>query len=314
MEKLKQIIDGGESITVEFKQSKGKLNKDVFETVCTFLNRNGGHLFLGVRDDGEIIGIKDEEIEKIKKEFVTSLNNSNKISPTAYISITGVEIKGKNVLYAYIPESSQVHKCSGKIYDRNEDGDFNISENTTLLSNMYIRKQSTYIENKIFPYAKLEDLRTDLISRIRQMASNQRDNHPWISMDDINLLKSAGLYLLDPQTGTEGITLAGILLFGKDELIRAALPHHRTDAILRKVDIDRYDDRDDIRTNLIESRDRLMAFISKHLNDKFYLEGDIRISLRNKIFREAVSNMLIHREFSNPYPAKIIIEKHRVYI
>lgn len=146
------------------------------------------------------------------------------------------------------------------------------------------------------------------------MASNQRDNHPWISMDDINLLKSAGLYLLDPQTGTEGITLAGILLFGKDELIRAALPHHRTDAILRKVDIDRYDDRDDIRTNLIESRDRLMAFISKHLNDKFYLEGDIRISLRNKIFREAVSNMLIHREFSNPYPAKIIIEKHRVYI
>lgn len=314
MEKLKQIIDGGESITVEFKQSKGKLNKDVFETVCAFLNRNGGHLFLGVRDDGEIIGIKDEEIEKIKKEFVTSLNNSNKISPTAYISITGVEIKGKNVLYAYIPESSQVHKCSGKIYDRNEDGDFNISENTTLLSNMYIRKQSTYIENKIFPYAKIEDLRTDLISRIRQMASNQRDNHPWISMDDINLLKSAGLYLLDPQTGTEGITLAGILLFGKDELIRAALPHHRTDAILRKVDIDRYDDRDDIRTNLIESRDRLMAFISKHLNDKFYLEGDIRISLRNKIFREAVSNMLIHREFSNPYPAKIIIEKHRVYI
>ena len=76
MEKLKQIIDGGESITVEFKQSKGKLNKDVFETVCAFLNRNGGHLFLGVRDDGEIIGIKDEEIEKIKKEFVTSLNNS----------------------------------------------------------------------------------------------------------------------------------------------------------------------------------------------------------------------------------------------
>ena len=78
MEKLKQIIDGGESITVEFKQSKGKLNKDVFETVCAFLNRNGGHLFLGVRDDGEIIGIKDEEIEKIKKELETMLKNERK--------------------------------------------------------------------------------------------------------------------------------------------------------------------------------------------------------------------------------------------
>ena len=79
MEKLKQIIDGGESITVEFKQSKGKLNKDVFETVCAFLNRNGGHLFLGVRDDGEIIGIKDEEIEKIKKEIEENINKKYKI-------------------------------------------------------------------------------------------------------------------------------------------------------------------------------------------------------------------------------------------
>ena len=36
MEKLKQIIDGGESITVEFKQSKGKLNKDVLKQFVHF--------------------------------------------------------------------------------------------------------------------------------------------------------------------------------------------------------------------------------------------------------------------------------------
>ena len=52
IERLKEIISGGESITVEFKQSKAKLNKDVFESVCAFLNRNGGHLFLGVEDRG----------------------------------------------------------------------------------------------------------------------------------------------------------------------------------------------------------------------------------------------------------------------
>ncbi len=38
--------------------------------------------------------------------------------------------------------------------------------------------------------------------------------------------------------------------------------------------------RDDIRTNLIESYDRLMAFVEKHLLDKFYLEKDQRISIR----------------------------------
>ena len=99
-----------------------------------------------------------------------------------------------------------------------------------------------------------------------------------------------------------------------DILKQAALPHHRTDAILRRENLDRYDDRDDIRVNLIHSYERLMRFVSKHLNDKFYLEGDQRISLRDKIFREAISNLLIHREFASPFPAKLIIENDRVYI
>lgn len=41
------------------------------------------------------------------------------------------------------------------------------------------------------------------------------------------------------------------------------------------------------------------------LNDSFYLEGDIRISLRDKIFREAVANSLIYREYSSAYVAKM---------
>ena len=78
------------------------------------------------------------------------------------------------------------------------------------------------------------------------MAANERSNHPWKSMNDLELLKSAGLFLKDPQSGKEGITLGGILIFGNEELIHAALPHYRTDAILRRINLDRYDDRDDI--------------------------------------------------------------------
>ena len=87
----------------------------------------------------------------------------------------------------------------------------------------------------------------------------------------------------------------------------------KTDAILRKINLDRYDDRDDIRTNLIESYDSLMAFVNKHLPDTFYLEGDIRISIRDKIFREVISNILIHRDYGNPYPAKFVIGKDKIY-
>jgi len=71
-EKLREIISAGESLTVEFKQSRNKLNRDVFETVCAFLNRNGGHLFLGVDDQGGIVGIEPAAIEKLKMDFVTA--------------------------------------------------------------------------------------------------------------------------------------------------------------------------------------------------------------------------------------------------
>ena len=125
-------------------------------------------------------------------------------------------------------------------------------------------------------------------------------------------VKKCILYEKDLQTGKVGINLAGILLFGKDEVIASALSYYRTDAILRVKDIDRYDDRDDIKTNLLESYERLVSFIAKHLNDKFYLENNQRINVRDIIARELCVNLLIHREYSNPLPARLIITKDAI--
>ncbi len=55
-----------------------------------------------------------------------------------------------------------------------------------------------------------------------------------------------------------------------------------------------------------------MNFVAKHLPDTFYLEGDQRISLREKIFREIIANMLIHREYTNAFPSSLIIYQDRV--
>ena len=86
-------------------------------------------------------------------------------------------------------------------------------------------------------------------------------------MTDEEMLRSLDFLKIDLKTGQEGLTLGAILLFGKDSTILSALPQYRTDAIYRVKNLDRYDDRDDIRTNLIESYDRLMDFVDKHLND-----------------------------------------------
>ena len=310
---LDQMIKNGECITVEFKKAKKVLPSNLFESVCAMLNRNGGHIFLGIDDDGTKVGVYKDYIKQMKKDFANQCNNPEKLFPTAHLDIKEYLYEEKHILYIYVYESSDVHKTCNKIFDRSEDGDFDITSNTNLISNLYIRKSSTYIENKIYPFATMNDLRGDLIEKARIMASNRTANHPWLKMNDIDMLRSASLYERNLQTGEEGFNLACILLFGKDDVIASALSYYRTDAILKIKDLERYDDRDDIKTNLLESYERLTNFIKKHLNDKFYIEGDQRINVRDVIARELCANLLIHREYSNPYPAKLIISKNDIY-
>ncbi|MDZ7758678.1 MAG: hypothetical protein U5L00_00250 [Desulfovermiculus sp.] len=61
---------------------------------------------------------------QIKKDFVTTINNPQKIHPPAYLSVDEVQVQDQTILHIYVPESSQVHRCNGRIYDRNEDGDW----------------------------------------------------------------------------------------------------------------------------------------------------------------------------------------------
>ena len=146
------------------------------------------------------------------------------------------------------------------------------------------------------------------------MAISRNKNHVWGNMSNEELLRSANLILTDPETKREGITLAAILLFGKDNSIMSVLPQHKTDAIFRVENKDRYDDRDVVITNLIDSYDRLIEFGQKHLNDLFVLDGIVNVNARDRILREIVSNTLAHRDFSSGFPAKMIIDDEKITV
>ena len=132
-------------------------------------------------------------------------------------------------------------------------------------------------------------------------------------MSDAELLQSAGLISEDAETGKRGYNLAAIMLLGRDDVIFTTNTVYRTDALLRKVNVDRYDDREIVQTNLIDSYDQLMQFARKHLLDKFHLEDDSRVSLRSIITREMLVNTLMHREFTSSHYARFVIEKNRMY-
>ena len=312
-ETISEILRKGEGLTVEFKSCTNGLNNSVFETVSSFSNRYGGYILLGVGDDGKVLGVNRNSVQSMKGNFVNMLNNPNKINPSLYLELSELEIDGKTILWVYVPVSSDVVFCSGRIYDRVGESDQDITGSVNRIANLYNRKSSRFSEREIFPYVREEHLRLDLIPVVKQLASLKRDNHPWIKMSPMELFRSSGLYEENLATGQKGFNLAAILLFGKDEVIRSCLPAYGTDAIFRDRNQDRYDDRLIVETNLIESYDLLMDFTRKHTDDRFYVENGLSIGVRDMIAREVISNLLVHREYSSSFPAKLIIDRNRLY-
>lgn len=85
---IQKLISNGEGIAVEFKTAHSKLNKDVYDSICAFLNREGGDLLLGVNDKSEVVGVDETCVQKIMDEIITQCNNPQKINPRVRLTQT----------------------------------------------------------------------------------------------------------------------------------------------------------------------------------------------------------------------------------
>ena len=311
-ERLRNLILQGEGITVEFKECKNKISSSVYETVCAFANRYGGHIILGVDNKGKITGVDPSSVEDMQKDFVNTLNNPQKISPPMYLTLEEFKLDGKTLLYVYAPASSQVEWCVNRIFDRNKDADIDVSS-TEMATTLIQLKSNKYSERELFPFVTENELRLDLMPRIRNSAALRNPRHPWSNMGEMEILKSSGLYEKDWKTGNFGFNLAAILLLGKDEVIHSCAPGYVTDALVKIDNTNRYDDRLSVRTNLIESYDLLIDYIEKRTLNRFFMIGAQNVNVMSHIAREIVSNTLAHREYSRAVPSRIIIEKDRIY-
>lgn len=275
------------------------------------LNSEGGDILLGANDFGSILGVEANQVDKMIKDLVSLSNNSTKISPTFILFPRKYEINQKWIIHVQVPASSQVHKTSQIIFNRSGDGDFRVSE-APQIAEIFNRKRTHYTENTVYPLLRFEDFNAALFPKIRNLIRSNNPDHPWLALDDRQFLETAGLWRRDFLNGQEGYTLAAALLLGKDEVITQILPHYKIDALVRIHDLNRYDDRIYIQTNLVEAYEQLMNFVEKHLPDKFFLQRDQRISLRTAIFREVVANIIVHREYTNARPCTFVIGKSHV--
>lgn len=243
---IQQLIEKGEGISVEFKKAENKLPETLFETICAFLNRNGGVILLGIDDDKSLIGIDPDKAEMMCKSIANLSNNPQKLFPSFLLESQIVDYQDKLLIHVFVPESSQVHTCNGKVFDRSADGDFEL-RTSEQIKNLYSRKNAFYSENTIYPFLFETDFVPGLLERARKLIKINRPDHPWNELSDDEFFRTAGLFRRDLATGSEGFTMAALLLFGKDEVIQSAIPHYKIDALVRRVDIARYDDHENIR-------------------------------------------------------------------
>ena len=300
------ILHAGESSTVEFKRCGGNPEHDTYETICSFANHAGGSIFLGVKDDGTVLGVPNKSALSIERNIANVTGQPQSFSPTLFVETERFQYEGKIVIRIWVPPTSSVFRYKGQIWDRVADADRRI-DGEMQITQMYIRKQNIFTEQRIYPGLSIDDLDLNLIARIRAMAERKTPDHPWGGMDDQTLLRSARLYARDYGSKAEGLTLAAGLLLGKDEVIADLLPAYKTDAVMRRENLNRYDDRLIVRTNLIDAYSQLSAFMRKSLPDRYHAENGAAVSARDWIIRELVSNILVHREYSSPVPAQITI-------
>jgi ATP-dependent DNA helicase RecG len=311
---LHKILAQGEGLRIEYKEAQNGVPDSLYDTVASFLNREGGVILLGIRDDATVLGLIDQNLMQLKQDVVTALNNPDVLSPPFPLAVSEVTADELTILYIRVPISSFIHKHAGVIYDRENDSDFRITD-AARIAEMYARKRNVYTENQIYPHLSIEDLDGDLFDKVKARIALVNANHPWLEAGITNerILRDARFLRRDFATGETGLTLAAALMFGTDEVIGNILPAYCIDLLVRRDNMNRYDDRLQLKTNLIDSYLQVLEFIKNKWPQKFFQDrhGD-RKDLRELIFRELVANIIIHREYNNATPTEVIIYEDRV--
>ena len=107
--KWADLISGGETLTCEFKQTMRRnirtsrndkeIEKSVLKTIAGFLNSSGGHLIIGVTDDGVTVGLIQDGFDSIDKFQLHFNNIQRQLSSghNGHIVVHTPEINGKQI-------------------------------------------------------------------------------------------------------------------------------------------------------------------------------------------------------------------------
>lgn len=318
MQEVKQLIYKGEKVDIECKKAENTVPKSVYESYSGFANTKGGYIFLGINED--------KSKQKIEERFIIQgISNPTKQLEDFWNTINGskvnanilkdedvfiVEEDGVNIIVIHVPRADYnmrpvyVGENPYKgTYKRNHEGDYHMPEHEV---NAMIRDRNPEGNDSIILEGfTMEDIDLLTLQRYRQRFQVHNPEHVWNSKEDKEFLENLGGYRRDRRTGVEGLTMAGLLMFGKGLAIRDEFDNlfmDYRDESEKTLEI-RWNDRVTYdgtwENNLFNFFTKVTPKLTADLKKPFKLENNERIddTQVHKAIREAFVNMIIHADY-----------------
>ena len=314
---IKKLLSEGEHVNLECKKAQGGIPRSIWETYSAFANTDGGVILLGVeevKNDGVnssrlvVTGVSDAA--KLQKEFWDTIN-SDKVSVNILNAddVEVVEIDGVNIISIHVPRASYnfrpvyVNGNPAKgTFKRNHEGDYHCSESEW--KSMVRDSSDDGNDGQIIDYYTMDDVDLDALHRYRTSFMLRNAGHVWEDVDDKTFLINMGGYAVERRTHREGLTVAGLLMFGKGLPVREVFDNFRMDYLdfTHCLEGERYSDRLTYdgrwENNLYNFVRMIVPKLTIDLKIPFRLNGMVREDDTpvHKAIREALTNSIIHAD------------------
>ncbi|WP_411833165.1 RNA-binding domain-containing protein [Pseudoxanthomonas mexicana] len=321
-----------EGADVEYKSGRGGLPSSLWETYSAFANTAGGTLWLGISQgsDGQLRFQGLENPEKLKGDIHNLLNNREKVSRNLLtdvdVEIVRVPDDGRALIRIRVPQAGRRERpvYVGKdpfngTYRRDYEGDYRCTEDE--VRRMFADQSEEPVDSRILEGFGMEDIHPQSLAQFRNRFASLDPSNPWLAEDDRGLLEKLGGWRRDRRSGKEGVTLAGLLMFGREAAIRdpAAVPgfhldyreHFSDDPAIRWTD--RLTPDGHWEANLFQFYQRVIVKlgVGPGIKQPFQLdaEGYRRATTSvHEALQEALVNALIHADHSGQ--GGIVIDRY----
>ncbi|WP_230463620.1 RNA-binding domain-containing protein [Burkholderia ubonensis] len=311
----------GESVDVEFKKAggrdgQGEVPKEFWPTYSAMANTDGGEIYLGV-EELKPAGVRPHHLVNVaamRQDIFNLANNRQKISANLLRDgdVQVIEVDGCALLRVRIPRASRKQRpiYVGEnplrgTYERRHEGDFLVDEGK--VRQMLAEQSDAPRDATILAHYGIEDLDLESVQAYRQIFASRAPTHPFIAQSLPEFLRSIQAWKKDRESGAEGLTIAGLLMFGKLNSILDAVPNYivdyqeRPEARTEARWIDRLTTDGTWSGNLFDFYRKVLAKLTSDLKTPFRLEGAVvrqGVTPIHEALQEALVNALVHADFS----------------